>query len=80
MEVRNKKLTDDEFERERKEVLGMWPTGKEVDLDEAIEFHKTLLPNKNYALKVSEAKKNGTQILTSYQKSCQIFKHTFTGQ
>ena len=63
MEVRNKKLSDEEFERERKEVLGMWPTGKEVDIDEAVEFHKTLLPNKNYALKVSEAKKGGTQLI-----------------
>ena len=63
MEVRNKRLSDKEFERERKEVLGMWPTGKEVDLEEAIEFHKSLLPGKNYALKVAEAKRNGTSLI-----------------
>jgi len=63
MEVRNQRLGDEEFERERKEVLGMWPTGKEVDLDEAVEFHKTLLPDRNYALKVAGAKKSGTQLI-----------------
>jgi methylaspartate mutase epsilon subunit len=63
MEVRNKRLDDSEFERERKEVLAMWPTGREVDLDEAVGFHRTLLPDRNYALKVSEAKKQGTQLI-----------------
>jgi methylaspartate mutase epsilon subunit len=63
MEIKNRQLCEEEFARERQEVLDMWPTGKEVDLDEAIEFHKTLLLNKNYALKVAEAKKNGTRLL-----------------
>jgi methylaspartate mutase epsilon subunit len=63
MEVRNKRLSDKEFERERKEVLGMWPTGKEVDLEEAIELQKSLIPKKNYALKVAEAKRNGTSLI-----------------
>ena len=63
MDIRNRKLTDDEFKAERKEVLATWPTGKEVDLEEAIEFHKSLLPNKNYALKVAEAKRNGTSLI-----------------
>ena len=38
MDIRNKKWTDEEFLRERKEVLAQWPTGKQVDLAEAIEF------------------------------------------
>ena len=63
MEVRNKRLSDEEFLKERQEVLALWPTGKEVDLDEAVEYHKTLLPEKNYALKVAEAKKAGTPLI-----------------
>jgi methylaspartate mutase epsilon subunit len=63
MEVKNQRLTDEDFKRERQEVLAMWPTGKEVDLDEAIEYQKTLLPKRNYPLKVADAKKNGTQLL-----------------
>jgi methylaspartate mutase epsilon subunit len=63
MEVRNKRLSDEEFARQRKEVLAIWPTGKEVDLDEAVQFQKTLLPKQNYALKVAEAKKQGRPLI-----------------
>jgi methylaspartate mutase epsilon subunit len=61
----NRRLDDKEFFQERKEVLSMWPTGKEVDLDEAVEYHKTLLPKKNFALKLLEGRKNGEILLTS---------------
>ena len=37
MDIRNKKLSDDEFYGIRKEIMGQWPTGKDVDFDEAIE-------------------------------------------
>jgi methylaspartate mutase epsilon subunit len=59
MEVRNKRLTDEEFFKQRKEVLAMWPKGKELDLNEAIGFHKNLAPGKNHALKLRKAKENG---------------------
>jgi methylaspartate mutase epsilon subunit len=59
MEVRNRRLSEEEFFQQRKEVLAMWPTGKEVDLDEAIDFHKNLPPTKNHALKLQKAKENG---------------------
>ena len=58
-EVGNRRLTDAEFFRQRKEVLASWPKGKEIDLNEAIEFHKSLPPSKNHALKLQEAKENG---------------------
>ncbi|MBN1192058.1 MAG: methylaspartate mutase subunit E [Dehalococcoidales bacterium] len=63
MEVRNKRLNDEEFDRERKEVLAAWPTGKEVDIEEAVQFHRTLLPDRNYALKVSDARKQGRHLI-----------------
>jgi len=63
MEVRNKRLSDEEFEPERKEVLSMWPTGREVDFNEAIEFHKSLPPSKNYARKLASAKESGTTLI-----------------
>src|SRR4030042_6019059 len=59
MEIRNKRLTDDEFEDEREKVLAMWPTGKEVDFDEAIEFHKSMPEKKNCAKKYADAKTKG---------------------
>jgi len=63
MEVRNERLSDEKFEPERKEVLSMWPTGREVDFDEAIEFHKSLPPSKNYAKKLAWAKESGTTLI-----------------
>ncbi len=63
MEVRNRRLNDDEFFKERKEVLAEWPTGKECDLDEAVAYHKSMPPSKNYALKLTEAKRKGEVLL-----------------
>lgn len=51
--VRNKKLDEGEFLKERRDVLAMWPTGREADLEEAVDYHKTLPDHKNF-MKVSE--------------------------
>ena len=63
--VQNKKLTDDEFFRiRREEVLPQWDTGKEIEnLEENIAAAKEISQGKNSALKFLEAKKNGTHIL-----------------
>jgi methylaspartate mutase epsilon subunit len=47
--VLNKRLDEGEFFKEREKVLAMWPTGKEADLDEAIQFHKNQPDHKNFA-------------------------------
>jgi len=60
MEINNKRLSNREFFRERKEVLEMWPTGREVDLEEAIEFHRNLPETKNYAIKIQQGKEDKT--------------------
>ena len=59
MTVRNIRWTDEEFQREREKVLSLWPTGKDVDLDEAIAYHKSLPDHKNYAKEVQRAKAAG---------------------
>ncbi|MCK5059159.1 MAG: methylaspartate mutase subunit E [Candidatus Aminicenantes bacterium] len=56
MDVVNKKWTEDYFFAERKKVLDMWPTGKDVDLDEAVEYHKNEPHSKNCALKSLQSK------------------------
>jgi methylaspartate mutase epsilon subunit len=48
IQVKNKKLDEEKFLRERKKVLSLWPTGKEVDLEEAVEYHKSLPDHKNF--------------------------------
>ena len=56
MEIKNQRLSDDEFRTIRAEVLTQWPTGADVDFEEAVEFHKSLAPNKVFSKKLKEAK------------------------
>jgi methylaspartate mutase epsilon subunit len=63
VKIVNKRWPEGEFEQLRKEILSKWPSGKEVNLDEAVRFHKNLPKNKNYALKMAEAKKKGISLL-----------------
>ena len=51
------------FWRERKEVLSLWPTGKEIDLTEATDYLRSLPPGKNYALEIVKAKKEGRTLV-----------------
>ena len=64
-QIRNKRLTDDQFFKIRnEEVLPMWETGKAIEnLDECIAIAKELSQGKNFALKLAEAKANGTHVL-----------------
>lgn len=55
MEITNKKLTDDAFFAERKEILGHWHTGKDVDFDEAVAYQKSIPEEKRFGLKLAKA-------------------------
>ena len=46
--LKNKKLDEREFLNMRGPVLDLWPTGREVDLDEAVEYQKKLPQSKNW--------------------------------
>jgi methylaspartate mutase epsilon subunit len=59
MEIQDRMWDEEEFARTRKEVLAQWPTGKEVDLAEAVEYHRRLPPEKNFALAVRKGKEEG---------------------
>jgi len=52
-QVGQKRIDEDQFLEMSKEVLSQWPTGKEVNLEEAIEYQKGLPESKNF-LKVTE--------------------------
>ena len=55
MEIKNKKLSDATFEALRKEVLATWPTGQEVDLDEAFAYQKTITGDRRFSDKLKKA-------------------------
>jgi len=57
MEIQNKKLSDEVFYKEREEVLKQWPTGKDVDLQEAVAYQKSMPESRRFAKKLSDAKK-----------------------
>ncbi|MBU5485073.1 methylaspartate mutase subunit E [Clostridium sp. MSJ-11] len=59
MELKNKKWTDEQFFKEREEVLKQWPTGKDVDLQEAVDYLKKVPTEKNFADKLVRAKEAG---------------------
>ncbi|MGE4271736.1 MAG: methylaspartate mutase subunit E [Desulfitobacterium sp.] len=57
--ITNKRWDDEQFYKTRKEVLGRWATGAEVDIEESAEYLKTLGENKFVVPKVLEAKEKG---------------------
>lgn len=59
MAVCNRRWDEEEFEAARPEVLRSWPTGEEVDRDEAVEYHRGLPPTKVFAVRLQEAQAAG---------------------
>lgn len=59
MELKFRKWTDEEFFKVREEILTHWPTGAEVDLEEAVRYHKALPDHKNFSKKLIDAKEKG---------------------
>jgi len=63
MELKNERWSDEEFFAEREKVLSLWPTGPEIDLAEVTEYLSQIPPEKNYALQVVRAKKQGRTLV-----------------
>ena len=57
MELSNRRWTEEEFLKRFREVVSMYHTGSQVDLDEVVEYHKSKPPHKNEALILQKAKK-----------------------
>ncbi len=75
MEIRNKKWSDDEFNGVRKEVLNEWPTGKDVDLQAGIDFHKSLPDHKVFTKKLNDAKAKGITLIQPRAGVALVDKH-----
>lgn len=63
MDIQNKRLSDGEFESLRKEVLTQWPTGKDVDIDEAVAYHKAIPESRKFAKKLLDAKRDNRTLV-----------------
>lgn len=53
------RIPDDLFDAMRRENLARWPTGAEVDIEEAAAFHKSLPPHRNLAHAMRRADAEG---------------------
>ncbi|MDX9782726.1 MAG: methylaspartate mutase subunit E [Bacteroidales bacterium] len=63
MEIRNKRIPDDLFFAERKEVLQQWPTGQGVDFDEAVKYQKAIAEKRRFGNKMAEADNSGETLI-----------------
>jgi len=62
MELMNKKLSDNDFYNQREEILGQWPTGKDVSLEAGVAYHSTLPEHKCFSKKLLAAKAAGVTL------------------
>jgi len=61
--LKNKKIPEEEFFKEREEVLKAWPTGEDVDLDEAIQYQKDLPEHKKMSARLMKAEEEGETLI-----------------
>lgn len=59
MHLKNEKWDLDHFSAMREDVLREWPTGAEVDMQEALGYHKNLPAEKVFSTKLAEASAAG---------------------
>ncbi len=55
MQLINRKWSEEQFLGERRQVLAAWPTGREVDLDEAVAYQKAIPMDKRFQSKLDMA-------------------------
>lgn len=75
MEISNKRWSNGFFNKQRKEVLAQWPTGADVDLDDAVAYHQTLPNTQNAALKTMKAREGKKTLLCPSLGSDTVANH-----
>ena len=63
IDLKNEKLSDELFYRLQKEVLEQWPTGKDVNFDEAVNYQKAIPVHKRFSAKLDRAQKDGVTLI-----------------
>ncbi len=63
MDIQNKRISDEEFASLRQEVLAQWPTGKDVNLQEAADYHKAMPEDRIFSKKLLAAKAAGKTLV-----------------
>ena len=63
MDIQNKRISEAEFAALRQEVLTQWPTGKDVNVEEAVAYHKAMPASRNFSQKLLDAKRDGRTLV-----------------
>jgi methylaspartate mutase epsilon subunit len=63
IKARQKRIDEDRFMEMRKEVLSQWPTGEEVNLEEAVEYQRSLPESKNFMKVTEKARREGKTLI-----------------
>ena len=63
MDIQNKRIPEGEFMAMRQEVLNQWRTGKDVNLEEAVAYHKAMPASRNFSQKLLAAKRDGRTLV-----------------
>jgi methylaspartate mutase epsilon subunit len=72
------RLTDEQFDSERAAVLDEWPTGNEIDFDEAVKFHRTLPDSKELAKLYTKAVSTGVPLVYPRTGEASLDRHIET--
>ncbi len=84
MDIQNKRIPEGEFQSLRQEVLMQWPTGKDVDLEEAVAYHKSMPQCRDFSKKLLDAKRDnrtlvqpraGVPVIEEHIKLMQYLEH-----
>jgi len=59
---------EERFLRVRRSVLANWPTGAEVDIDEAAAYHRAMAATKNTAWKLRQARAEGKTLVPAARR------------
>ena len=74
IKVKQKRIDEDRFLEMRKEVLTQWPTGKEVDLEEAVAYQRSLPESKNFMKVTEKLRQEGKTIIMIEHRLKELFR------
>lgn len=63
MDVRNQRLDDADFGRELERMRGLWPTFRDIDLDEVAQYHRDVVGERTFAHAYRRARADGGILL-----------------
>ena len=59
IQVRDEKIDESVFLKLHEKEISAWPTGKDIDLDEAVEYQKSLPEDKSFWKRLMKYKAEG---------------------